>query len=247
MALQGSGRSPRRGSGRRPAAWEGVGIFRGIETMLRLSAASMLGLSANPCCAAPSSAPLLYLTTHPCRAFGAPLPFVLGEGGGGAGRRGVRGGLGGRGVAGLRAWERLRRGMGVGGAHGGGAARARGMKGVRVFSGNSIKLHFAAFLCRASRQIPAAPSSAPLLYLTAHPCRACGALLPFGSGKVAVVRGGGASGVAWGVGALRACGHGNACGTAGGGFGVFSGNSTMLRLRPISAALPRCTFGSSLP
>ena len=83
-------------------------------------------------------------------------------------------------------------------------ARARGRGGVRVFSANSIKLHFAAFLCRASRQIPAAPSSAPLLYLTAHPCRACGALLPFGSGKVAVVRGGGASGVAWGVGALRA-------------------------------------------
>jgi|GEM_PF-2929260 len=42
-----------------------------------------------------------------------------------------------------------------------------------------------AFPCRAFRQIPASLSTASLLCLTADPCRAFGAFLPFGPGKVA--------------------------------------------------------------
>ena len=69
------------------------------------------------------------------------------------------------------------------------------------------------FLCRASWQIPVAPSGASLLCLTAPPYRAFGASLPFGLGKV--VRCGGASGVVLAAGAWWARGHENAWGVAG--------------------------------
>ena len=71
-----------------------------------------------------------------------------GEGGGGTGRWGVRGGFGGRGVAGSRAAERVRCGMGVGGAHGRGAGGGpRHGKDSGFFAGNSTKLRLPAHSC----------------------------------------------------------------------------------------------------
>ena len=83
---------------------------------------------------APSGAPLLCLMAHPCCAFRRLPALRSGEGGGGAGRRDVRSGFGSRGVVGSRAGKRLRRGRGVGGAHGGrvGAGPRHG-DGFRIF------------------------------------------------------------------------------------------------------------------
>ena len=87
---------------------------------------------------------------------------------------------------------------------------------------------------RAFQRFPAVPP--------ADRCCAFGASLPFGPGKVAVVRSGGVSGLALEVGALLARGHGSTCGAAwewagpaagARGWGWvrnFSVHSTMLRL-----------------
>jgi len=73
--------------------------------------------------AARLSASLLCLTAHPYHALGAPMPFRLGVVGSGwwRGEAGSRGVIGMWGVVDLRAGECLRRGRGVGGAHGRGA------------------------------------------------------------------------------------------------------------------------------
>ena len=163
-------------------------------------------------------------------------------------------------VTGSRAGERLGRGRGVGGAH------CRGW--IRVLPGNSTGLRLAAFLCcvfGAFRQIPVAPSGASLLCLTAHPCRAFGASLPFSPGKVVVVRVAEGSGVALGVGAWWACGQGSAGSlageqagpTAGDRFGIFRGILPCFafrrfpvcragRSRPCFPALPGCAPGRSM-
>ena len=134
-------------------------------------------------------------------------------------------------------------------------AEARGRGWVRVLPGNSTELRRPAFLCRASRQIPAALSSVSLLCLTAHPCRAFGASLPFSLGKVAVMQVAGFSEVALGgrgvagswAGERLRRGREWAGPTAGeraeargrGWVRVLSGNSTGLRL----AAFLCCVFG----
>ena len=211
MARQGRGRSPRQGRGRGLAAWDGFGLFRGIQIRLCLSVlfcGSLLPISATLW-----GAPMLCAFGTSGPRFSAPTCASLGvmERGGGGGRASL-GGFGasracGQGSACGAAGEWA-------GPTAGERVGARGRGWVRDFSGNSTRLRLAAFLCRASRQIPAALSSASLLCLTAHPSRPFGGSLPFGPGKVAVVRGGGVSGVALGVGASRARGQGNACSVA---------------------------------
>ena len=170
---------------------------------------------------------------------------------GASGGSGCSGGLGASGA--LRACGQ-RNAYGAAGER----AEARGRGWVRVLPGNSTELRRPAFLCRVSRQTPAALSSVSLRCLTAYPCRAFGASLPFGPQKVAVVRDGGMSGVALTAGALQARGHRSACGaawewagpTAGeraetrsvGWIRFFSANSTM----PLLPALFRRVCGLSL-
>ena len=120
-------------------------VFLGNSTRLRLAA--FLCRSSRQISAALSSVSLLCLTAHPCRAFGASLPFSLGK----VAVMQVAGfsevALGGRGVAGSWAGERLRRGREWAGPTAGERAEARGRGWVRVLSGNSTGLRLAAFLC----------------------------------------------------------------------------------------------------
>jgi len=74
---------------------------------------------------------------------------------------------------GSRAWERLWRGMGVGGALGTGVgAGTRQGVGSGFFGELSPGCAFRRFSAGPSRQIPAAVSSASLLCFMAHPCGA---------------------------------------------------------------------------
>ena len=126
-ALQGSGRGPAQGSGLR--AWSGFGIFPGNSTRLRLAPFLCRAFRRIP--SALFSAFLLCLMAHPYRAFGAALQFGSGKvtAGGCAWQRGSRKSQGVRDVLGhpgrsrLAGRERLRRGRGVGGDHGGGGVR----------------------------------------------------------------------------------------------------------------------------
>ena len=138
--------------------------FSGNSTMVRLVA--FLCRSFRQISAALSSASLLFLTAYPSGAFrrfhavpqtihatpcGASLRFGSGWSRGAAGGFGVSWGI--RGVAGLRAWESLWRGRGVGGA--------RSMEWVRFFSVDSTRLCLPVLPCCASRHIHVAPSALP--------------------------------------------------------------------------------------
>jgi len=174
--------------------------------------------------------------------FSASLPFGPGKVAGGAGQRDVWSGFGSRGVVGSRARERLRRGRGVGGAHGGGAGAGPAVGGeVGFFGGWSP--------CCAFRRIHAMPS--------AHSCRAFGVSLRFDSGwwRGAVgVRGVFGDAVGYGLagrgtpaawqGSGRSPRRGSGRGPAEwGGVGFFWWIDPMLRL----LALPCCFFGAPLP
>jgi len=217
-----------RGAGGGPRHWVGSGFFAEFNQAAP-SGDSLPGFTAGPCCAFRRF--LAVPPAHPCCAFRLLPALRSREGGSGWWRavpvvRGVLGhpapyGLAGRGA-------------------GGGAVG----DGFGIFTGNSTRLRLAVFLCRAFRQIPAALSSASVLCLTAHPCRA---FQRFPALRLRVVAwGGGDSGCLWESGVSRARGHGNAGGAAwewaepaAGERSMsrdrrwvrdFSGNSTMLRL-----------------
>jgi len=250
------------GAGYEPRQRMSSGFF-GELNQAAPSGDSLPGFAADPCCA--FRCPLAVPTAHQCRAFRRFPVLRSGEGGSGwwsgaVERPGWFWQLGHGGLAGMR-MPGARHGSGRSLRQGSGRGPGAG-DGFGDFSGNSTRLRLAAFLCRASRQIPAALSSAFLPCLMAHrwsafrrshamppayPCRALGAPLPFGPGKLVVVRwrgvvgGSGCLGGIRGVAGSRAGGAG---GVAGDGFGVCSGNSTGLRpaaflcrvSRPIPAA-----------
>ena len=204
---------------------------------------SLPGLPAELCrafrllsAALPCSVP----SAHPGRAFRRLVTLRSVWWRGAAGERRVFGdsgrcGLAGRGTP--AAWQ----GSGRGPPEGERVRPAAG-DGFGIFSGTSTRLRLAAFLCRASRQIPAALSSAYLLCLTAYPCRAIRRFLVVGSARRRGVAG--VLGVFGGFGAFHARGQGNACGvagewagpTAGGWIWDFAGDS--IHAVPVGASLP---------
>ena len=168
-----------------PAAWQGMGSgFFGELNQATPSGVSLAGLPAESCRAFPR----FYAVPHgisrrrlpalSCRAPTLSMPRLWhfpslwsGEGGGGwwrgaAGVPEITGGSGGLGHLGRyrlagrgtpAAWQGSGRGPAAGER-----TEARGRAWVRVFAGNSTRLRLPTILCRASRQIPTALSSASL-------------------------------------------------------------------------------------
>ena len=106
-------------------------------------------------------------------------------------------------------------GMGTPAGQQGDGRGPRQGSGLRQAAGGGFGSYRGIQLFCALRRFSAALSSAFLLCLTAHPC--C-ALRPYPALRPTVVSQG-----SGGFGALRACGHGNACGAAGGWAGPTAG------------------------
>ena len=161
-ARHGSGRRPRQGSGRGPRQGMGLVFFGELKQAAPCSV-SLSGFAADPCRAFQRFPAVFHGKSGP-RLSALPCAAARGDG---AGRWGFGVSLGIRGVAGSRAWRRLWRGRGMGGARGRGAVyEPRQGMGSRFFG----ELNYGS------------PCGVSLPGLLAHPCRAFGASLRCVSG-----------------------------------------------------------------